>query len=169
MTTALLVIDMQQALCSGEEEAFDIKDVLKRVNVLIANAKIGGAHVIFIQHEEDEGSLVLGGDGWQLTQGLAAADGDIRVRKATPDAFHQTELNEVLERLEVIRPRRLRTADGFLRRHHGPAGPGPGLSRHPCGRCALDPRQRRAHRGPDHCPPQPHAQQYQRASALARG
>lgn len=101
MTTALLVIDMQQALCSGEEEAFDIKDMLKRVNMLIANAKIGGASVIFIQHEEDEGSLVFGSDGWQLAQGLAAADGDIRVRKTTPDAFHKTELSEILERLEV--------------------------------------------------------------------
>lgn len=101
MTTALLVIDMQQALCSGEEEAFDIKDVLKRVNMLVANAKIGSASVIFIQHEEDEGSLVFGGDGWQLAQGLAAADGDIRVRKTTPDAFHQSELSEMLARLEV--------------------------------------------------------------------
>lgn len=101
MTTALLVIDMQQALCSGDEEAFDIKDMIKRVNVLIANAKISGATVIFIQHEEDEGALRFDGEGWQLTKGLAVADGDIRVRKTTPDSFHQTELGAVLERLEV--------------------------------------------------------------------
>lgn len=99
MTTALLVIDMQQALCSGDEEAFDIKDMIKRVNVLIANAKIGGATVIFIQHEEEEGGLRVHSEGWQLVQGLTVADGDIRVRKATPDAFHQTELGAVLERL----------------------------------------------------------------------
>lgn len=101
MTTALIVIDMQQALCSGEEEAFDIKDMLKRVNVLIANAKIGGAPVIFVQHEEDEGSLRFDTEGWQLATGLAVADGDIRVRKTTPDAFHKTELRAVLDRLGV--------------------------------------------------------------------
>ncbi|HXP01785.1 MAG TPA: cysteine hydrolase family protein [Luteibacter sp.] len=101
MTTALLVIDMQQALCSGEEEAFDIKDVIKRVNMLIANAKIGGAAVIFIQHEEDEGALRVDSEGWQLTQGLTVADGDVRLRKTSPDAFHRTELAGILERLGV--------------------------------------------------------------------
>ncbi len=30
MTTALLIIDVQQALCSGEYEAFEIRRVIER-------------------------------------------------------------------------------------------------------------------------------------------
>jgi nicotinamidase-related amidase len=97
MTMALIVIDMQQALCAGEEEAFDIKDVLKRINTLIANARSVAAPVIFVQHEEEEGSLRFDSDGWQLAKGLAVTNEDIRVRKTTPDAFHQTELRAVLD------------------------------------------------------------------------
>jgi nicotinamidase-related amidase len=97
MTTALIVIDMQQALCAGEEAAFDIKDVMKRINVLIANAKSSAAPVIFMQHEEDEGSLRFESKGWQLATELATSEDDTRVRKTTPDSFHETTLRALLD------------------------------------------------------------------------
>ena len=37
-------------------------------------------------------------DSWQLAHGLQVAPSDLRVRKTTPDSFHRTELQEVLER-----------------------------------------------------------------------
>ena len=39
MTTALLIIDVQRALCSGEWAAFDIERVLERINALGARAR----------------------------------------------------------------------------------------------------------------------------------
>jgi len=39
MTTALLVIDVQQALCSGQYAAFDIDAVIGRINALSAKAR----------------------------------------------------------------------------------------------------------------------------------
>jgi nicotinamidase-related amidase len=36
MKTALLVIDVQHALCSGEEEAFDSRGVIGRINHLLS-------------------------------------------------------------------------------------------------------------------------------------
>lgn len=39
MTSALLVIDMQQGLCTGEWAAHDIERVLQRINDLIDRAR----------------------------------------------------------------------------------------------------------------------------------
>jgi nicotinamidase-related amidase len=39
--------------------------------------------------------------GWQLAPGLAVAPADVRVRKKTPDAFHQTGLQALLEPMGV--------------------------------------------------------------------
>ncbi len=97
MKTALLVIDVQQALCAGEWACFDIQNILPRINGLTAKARAAGALVILVQHEEDEGSLQPGSDGWQLAAALDAQPGDIRVSKRTPDSFHRTDLQALLQ------------------------------------------------------------------------
>ena len=96
MPTALLIIDVQHALCTGEEAAFDVDRVIERINGISAKARGVGAPVILIQHE-DSGPLRFGTDDWQLAAGLAALPGDLRVRKTTPDSFHQTELHRLLQ------------------------------------------------------------------------
>lgn len=96
MTTALLVIDVQQALCSGQYAAYEIDAVIARINALGAKARAAGMPVIFVQHEEEEGPLPYGGAGWQLAAGLAVQPDDLRVRKTTPDSFHQTNLHQLL-------------------------------------------------------------------------
>lgn len=97
MTTALLIIDVQRALCTGEEAAFDIDRVLEKINAVGAKARSAGVPIILVQHEEDSGALQFATEGWQLFEGLAALPGDLRVRKTTPDSFHQTELNQLLQ------------------------------------------------------------------------
>lgn len=93
---ALLVIDVQQALCRGEHAAFDIDRVMDRLNALMAAARAAGAPVVLVQHEEDGGPLAPGGAGWQLAAGLQAQADDPRVRKRSPDAFFQTGLEALL-------------------------------------------------------------------------
>jgi nicotinamidase-related amidase len=51
MTAALLIIDMQHALCSGEEAAFGIDHVIEKINALSGRARAAGSPVILIQHE----------------------------------------------------------------------------------------------------------------------
>lgn len=97
MTTALLIIDVQQALCSGEEAAFDIDRVIDKINGVGAMARSAGAPVILIQHEEDSGEMQFDSEGWQLAEGLATAPADFRIRKTTPDSFHGTELHQLLQ------------------------------------------------------------------------
>lgn len=103
MTTALLIIDVQQALCSGEYECFDIRRVIGTINGLSTKARESGIPVILIQHEEEGDLLAHGAEGWQLAQGLETAPQDLRVRKSTPDSFYQTHLGQLLQKQGVDR------------------------------------------------------------------
>jgi len=99
--TALLVIDVQQGLCEGEQDAFESQVVIARINQVGEKARKAGALVVFVQHEGPSGYLEFGSGAWQLARGLHVEAGDLRIRKTTPDAFHRTELNTVLERHAV--------------------------------------------------------------------
>jgi len=100
---ALLIIDVQSALCTGEEECFDIQRVIRTINELSARARAADSTVILIQHEELEGSLQYNTAGWQLADDLLTAADDLRVRKTTPDAFYQTDLLALLQAREIDR------------------------------------------------------------------
>ncbi|GLU41131.1 cysteine hydrolase family protein [Pseudomonas sp. NBRC 100443] len=101
MSVALLVIDVQHALCGGADACFDHQGVVERINGLGRRARDLGLPVIFVQHEEPEGDFRPGSEGWQLAPALQVADGDPRVRKTTPDSFHGTELDALLRKLGV--------------------------------------------------------------------
>lgn len=103
MKSALLIIDIQQALCAGDWSAFDIDRVVDRVNAVAGKARAVGAPVVLIQHEEDEGPFQYGTEGWQLFERLAIEAGDIRVRKTAPDSFYKTELQSLLQAQGVNR------------------------------------------------------------------
>ena len=97
MKSALLIIDVQQALCTGKWAAYDIDPVVDRINGLAEKARAAGTPVFFIQHEETEGPLQFGSKGWQLYERLAANAADIRIRKSASDSFQGTELHALLQ------------------------------------------------------------------------
>jgi nicotinamidase-related amidase len=97
MNTALLVIDVQQGLCEGEHAAFESQQVISRINQVSAKARAAGALVVFIQHESTDDYLEFASAAWQLAQGLQAEPSDLRLRKTTADAFHRTELEQILK------------------------------------------------------------------------
>jgi nicotinamidase-related amidase len=103
MTTAVLVIDVQQGLCEGEGAAFDCEGTIARINRVTRKARQAGAPVIFIQHESASGYLEHGTAGWQLADGLEVLPTALKVRKTTPDSFLRTDLQAVLQRLAVTR------------------------------------------------------------------
>ncbi len=96
MKTAVVVIDIQQGLCSGEKAAFASDDVIVRINAVTAKARAAGAVVIFVQHESEAGLLQFETDAWQLARDLEVGSDDIRLRKTTPDAFNHTALGAIL-------------------------------------------------------------------------
>ncbi|WP_448108498.1 cysteine hydrolase family protein [Pseudomonas azerbaijanoccidentalis] len=103
MTTALLIIDVQQALCSGEYECFEINRVINTINDLSTRARNAGVPVVLIQHEEADGLFTYDAAGWQLAEGLETAPKDLRVRKTTGDSFYQTNLQKLLPKEDFER------------------------------------------------------------------
>ncbi len=95
--TALLIIDVQHALCRGDEAAFDVDRVVERINTVSSAARAAGVPVVLIQHEEAEGPFRFGSDGWQLFAGLATSPEDIPLRKRATDSFHETGLQALLQ------------------------------------------------------------------------
>jgi nicotinamidase-related amidase len=100
--SALLIIDLQVALCRGDEATFDIERVIERINAVTARARAAGVPVFVIQHE-DAGPLRHGSPGWQVDDRLDTRGDDVRVRKTATDAFHRTELQALLQARAVER------------------------------------------------------------------
>lgn len=96
MTTALFIIDVQQALCAGKYQCFEIDRVISRINDLSRRAREAGVPVVLIQHEEKDEPFVRDADGWQLAEGLLTSAKDLRVHKTTGDSFYQTDLGKLL-------------------------------------------------------------------------
>ena len=94
MKSALLVIDVQQALFDETPRPFEADAVVERINTLTARARAAGVPVVFIQHEASD--LEYNSAGWQLQPGLQVKESDAKLRKTTPDSFLRTELEALL-------------------------------------------------------------------------
>lgn len=103
MSTALLIIDVQHALCTGKYECFDIQRIIETINGLSARVREAGVPVILVQHEEKVDLLQHGSEGWQLAQGLHTSPQDLYVRKTTRDSFYRTNLGALLQEHNIDR------------------------------------------------------------------
>lgn len=97
MPTAMLIIDVQQVLCSGEQAAYEVERVIDRINLVSRKARAAGAPVVVIQHETQGGGMDYGTENWTLAPALETQAGDIRFRKTATDSFHRTKLHELLQ------------------------------------------------------------------------
>lgn len=96
MISAVLVIDVQQGLCEGEDAAFDCEGTIARINEVTCKARQAAVPVIFVQHESQDSYLEHGTKAWELARGLDVGPTDKKIRKSTPDAFLRTELEAAL-------------------------------------------------------------------------
>ena len=96
---ALLVIDVQQALCEGPSAAWDCAGLIAHINQATQAARAAGLPVVWVQHQEP--GLEYGSDGWQLAEGLHTEAADLRSHKTTGDAFWKTDLLAQLQSLGV--------------------------------------------------------------------
>jgi nicotinamidase-related amidase len=104
MSVALLIIDVQHALCHGEYAAFEADRVISRINQVSERVRQSGGTVVVIQHESaPDGALAHGSKGWGLAQGLVTKPSDVFLRKTATDSFHNTELQSVLRERGVTR------------------------------------------------------------------
>lgn len=99
---AFLVIDMQAGLFGSSTPRYDASGVIQRINTVSAAVRRRGGTIVFVQHDDPAGGdPEPGSPGWELLAPLARTSSDVVVRKTACDAFYQTELADMLERLQV--------------------------------------------------------------------
>lgn len=94
--TALVVVDVQVEPMQG---AWRRDEVIANVVALVEAARDGGRPVVWVQHSDDW--LVAGTPEWQLVSQLVPRPDEARVEKHYGDSFEDTDLDSVLEGLEV--------------------------------------------------------------------
>ena len=90
MSTALLVIDMQVGFIEGDMTVHDGHTILERVKSLIQRARASDILVVFVQHNSDPEI-----DG-PIHAEITPLDNETIILKMTPDSFHLTSLQNVL-------------------------------------------------------------------------
>lgn len=98
MSTALLIVDVQQALADALKPARRA-EFLYTLNYLITRARAAGAPVVYIRHADDE--LVPNTTGWEIAGEIAPRPSDAIVEKRYRDAFRETDLQQILSGLGV--------------------------------------------------------------------
>ncbi len=92
----LLVVDVQVGVMGG---AWDSERIIKNVARVVERARVDGVPVVWVQHSDDE--LIFGSPEWQWVPELVPAAGEPLIHKKFNSAFEQTELEEVLAKLDA--------------------------------------------------------------------
>jgi nicotinamidase-related amidase len=96
--TALLVIDVQNAVVDGAHER---DAVVANVSTLVDRARVEDIPVVWVQHSDED--IEKGSEGWQIVPELAPGEAEPLVQKHYPDSFEDTSLESVLSGLGVGR------------------------------------------------------------------
>lgn len=94
--TALVVIDVQNGVVAG---AHDRDTIVGNIASLVARARDEGAPVVWVQHSDEE--LPRGSEEWEYVPELPRLETEPLVHKTFGDSFEDTELEEVLDGLDV--------------------------------------------------------------------
>ena len=102
MKTALLVIDVQQALIDDQPARKD--EFLLNLSLLIDAAHKNQTEVIYVRHDGGQGDpLAAGEPGWQLERSLKPREHERIFDKRFSSAFRQTGLHEYLSSQGITR------------------------------------------------------------------
>ena len=93
---ALVVVDVQERVM---EDAWERERIESNIRTLVDAARAEDVPVVWVQH--NSAGMPLGSDSWQLVDGLDPRDDEPRVDKQYRNSFEQTDLEDVLARLEV--------------------------------------------------------------------
>ena len=97
LKTALVIIDVQTSFFAGEFMVYQAQALLANIQKLVAQARQHQMPIIFVRHDEAPEY-----DG-PLHPDLDVKEDDIVVSKLTPDSFHNTNFQEVLEAQQIKR------------------------------------------------------------------
>ncbi|WP_160671500.1 cysteine hydrolase family protein [Clostridium sp. C8-1-8] len=97
--TALLIVDVQVAMFSYEDQAlYNGEKVLDNIVLLLEKARKSDVPVIFIQHtSEEDDEYNRAKPTWHIHPRIAPLTSETVVEKTTWDSFYKTRLEQVLE------------------------------------------------------------------------
>nr|WP_163103336.1 cysteine hydrolase family protein [Peribacillus alkalitolerans] len=93
--TALLIIDVQNAMFEETNPIYDGEQLLSDLQELIRKARTANIPVFYVQHNDEE--YLKGTPSWEIHYSIAPNEGEVVIQKSTPDSFHETELDEKLK------------------------------------------------------------------------
>lgn len=104
MSSALLIIDVQNAILRGKSEGSRQTETDSALDAMVGRlaglqieAREADTPVILVQHDGPEGHrLARGSEGWEIRSELAPRAGEIVVHKTACDAFYATDLQQRL-------------------------------------------------------------------------
>jgi nicotinamidase-related amidase len=95
--TALLIIDMQTTLFEvPDNPTYRETELLANISELLRKARSASIPVIYIQHQEKSGPLVVGTRTWQILPAIAPLEHELIVPKYAEDSFFATTLEDEL-------------------------------------------------------------------------
>lgn len=104
MATALVVIDVQEAMFLQPAPPHDGPGVVGRIAGLLARARTDGVPVWYVQHDSGPGDdFERGTPGWQIHAPVAPLPGEPIVEKRHPSAFHGTDFDARLKQAGIDR------------------------------------------------------------------
>jgi nicotinamidase-related amidase len=104
MSTALLVIDLQQGMFTAGAEPHQGEAVLSRVAGLISRARDRGIPVLHVRHDGGAGDpLERETPGWEIHPAVAPRPGEPVIDKTRCSAFYDTRLQDELQNRGIRR------------------------------------------------------------------
>lgn len=104
MTTALVIIDMQQGMFTDTVAPHHGEEVLQRCVDLLKRARAAGTPVFHVQHDGPEGDpLHKGTPGFPHHPDVAPKTGELVIVKQNISAFHGTDFHEQLKKKGIDR------------------------------------------------------------------
>jgi nicotinamidase-related amidase len=104
MSTALVIIDMQQGMFMDTTAPYRGEEVLQRCADLLARARAAHVPVFHVQHDGGEGDILgKGSPGWPHHPAVAPKAGEPVVVKRNISAFHGTDFHDRLKKAGIDR------------------------------------------------------------------
>ncbi len=95
---ALLIIDVQMAMFTGETHVYRDEEVLNNIAAMLEKARTAGMPVIFVQHTvPGDEEFEKGSPAWQIHPGIKPLETEDVVEKSYCDSFKDTKLESVLK------------------------------------------------------------------------
>jgi nicotinamidase-related amidase len=104
MSTALMIVDVQQGMFALKTPPHRGEEVVGRISDLLGRARRAGAPIVHVQHDGGPGHvLARDSAGFPHHPMVAPREGEMLVEKRQSSAFHDTDLDRRLRKAGIDR------------------------------------------------------------------